>query len=89
MDQFVIILLIPILLTIMHEFAHAVVAWLVGMRVSGITLGTGPRLFRLQLGGKFLETRAIPAGGVCWATQRENYRKRWPLVMMIAAGPAA
>lgn len=47
----------------LHEFGHAIVAWLLGGTVTNIRIGTGRRLLRRRLGGTVLVWRAIPTEG--------------------------
>lgn len=65
----VLLLLVPaaILLTSLHEAAHAVVGRLVGWRVFGVTIGQGRRHATLHVGSVRLDLRGLFVGGVTLA----------------------
>jgi len=71
-----------------HEFAHALVAWAVGITVNGVSLGCGPRLCRIHLRKIFLDLHAFPVMGVCWTLPLAPTQHPWRRALMIAAGPA-
>lgn len=51
---------------VIHELAHAVTGWLVGLEVGGITFGYGPVVWRFQLGGVQIRLNTWPLSGrVC------------------------
>ncbi len=52
------------ILVLPHEVGHAVAAWLLGLRVFGITLGTGKTIWRIRVHGVPLDVKAIPMGGI-------------------------
>lgn len=76
------------LLILAHEMAHALAGLAVGMRVFGMTLGTGPRLARSHVGAWTLEIHLIPSGGSCRAALRKTRFGRMRIMSMVAAGPA-
>jgi regulator of sigma E protease len=57
---FVVILLV---LVVVHEFGHFIVAKLVGMRVDEFAFGFPPRLFGKKIGETTYAVNAIPLGG--------------------------
>jgi tetratricopeptide (TPR) repeat protein len=48
---------------IIHELAHAVTGWLVGLEVGGITFGYGRSVWRFQLGAVQIRLNALPLSG--------------------------
>ena len=71
-----------------HELGHAAAAKLVGIRVLGLSLGRGPRLWRWKLGNYFVDWHVIPTSGVCWSEVNIRPGYRWRRAVMTAAGPA-
>ena len=80
-----ILIVVPI-----HELGHAAAAALVGYRVLGIVIGTGPRLFSFPLRGVTIEIHAFPFGGAMIGLPRVGggwvRLRHW---LMVAGGPAA
>jgi hypothetical protein len=76
-------------LIILHELAHAVVGWMVRLRVFGITIGRGRLLRRGRVGCWFMEWRLWPTMGLCWVLPRKAEGARWRMALMVAAGPAS
>jgi len=76
----------PILL-VLHELSHATAGWAMGMRVFGITLGSGPQVTFFDLGRFKVEIRLLPAGGSCRAGLGGGWIGRWRVAAMIAAAP--
>jgi hypothetical protein len=78
------------LVVVVHEAAHAGVAALTGLRVSWISLGTGPRLGVWRPGGRTVEVRLLPVTGYVVVTPRGDPRRwRWRLAWLacVASGP--
>jgi hypothetical protein len=48
---------------IFHELGHALAAWLVGVRIWGIRLGSGPVIWRGQIGGCRVQLGLLPLLG--------------------------
>jgi hypothetical protein len=83
------ILIAEPLLALLHELAHAAVARAVGMRVFGISVGTGPLIADWRLGKSFFRLRMIPLGGFCWMASTSNdSSQRLRIILAILAGPA-
>lgn len=82
-----VLLLVPaaVVLTSLHETAHAVVGRLVGWRVFGVTIGQGRRHATLHLGSVRIELRGLLVGGVTIA-RPTGHRTRD--AVMLAAGVA-
>jgi hypothetical protein len=78
-------LVAAVVLTSMHEAAHATVGVVVGWKVFGVTIGQGRRLATLHLGAVRLELRATLVGGV---TIAQPTGRRWRDVAMLVAGVA-
>jgi hypothetical protein len=79
--------LAQVVMVIIHESAHAIVGSLVGLRVFGISIGVGPRIWRHQFGNFFVNINSLPAGGFCAVAPKPESTTRWPIALMIAAGP--
>ena len=62
---------------LMHELSHALVGCLVGLRIFGIRIGSGPRFCRWQLGGLSIDVHWVPAGGQCWMAPDVDRANRW------------
>lgn len=79
------ILLVPaaIVLTSLHETAHALVGRLLGWDVFGVTIGHGRRHATLHLGSVRLELCGLLVGGV---TIARPTGRRWRDVAMLVAG---
>lgn len=79
---------VPIMVVI-HELAHAIVGWAAGLKVMGVQIGIGPRLFLLRVTNRsFVDFRICPIAGLCFSYPIRIDEKRWPIALMIAAGPA-
>lgn len=57
--------LVFLLVIIIHEFGHFILAKLNGVRVNEFAVGFGPKLFKKQLGETAYSFRLIPFGGFC------------------------
>ncbi|MBR6743283.1 MAG: RIP metalloprotease RseP [Clostridia bacterium] len=57
--------LIFVILIIIHEFGHFIVAKLCNVRVNEFAVGFGPKLFKKKLGETTYAVNAIPLGGYC------------------------
>jgi len=77
-----------ILLTPLHELAHAIMALALGMKVHKIVIGWfGKPVVRFQLGRCSVEVTDVPLGGLTYATDRSTDFIRLKLMLFIAAGP--
>ena len=75
-----------LVMLVCHETAHALVGWAVGLRVFGVSLGSGPRIVHFCFRRFFLDLHWLPAGGACWTDRPSSTTPlRWAL--MVAAGP--
>ncbi len=91
-----------IVMIMLHEFGHFIMAKRADMKVTEFFVGFGPRLWSVTRGETEYGVKAIPLGGYCKVIGMSNleevapedepraYRsKRWgPKVVMAAAGPA-
>jgi len=70
-----------------HEFGHWLVAYVLRMPISSMTIGVGPLLFEHMWEGMWFRFRLLPVCGnvaLCWRSKR-----RWRNMSVYAAGPAA
>ncbi len=74
--------------TVVHEFGHALGAAAVGLPPRLISIGQGPYLTRLRLGGAWLVLRAAPVGGYIHTPIGPDTTAQSRFIMT-AAGPAA
>lgn len=81
------LVLLPPLIAI-HEFGHALVGRLVGLRLFWVTVGVGRKLFELRLRGVRVSIHALPLMGMTALAPRDSYRMRERLFLAILAGPA-
>lgn len=85
----ILILLLMGPLVIVHEVAHAVAASLTGLRVFGIVIGVGKKIWS----GKFLGTdwtiNLFPLSGITGIGARPVPYARWKLFFVYLAGPAS
>lgn len=51
---------------VVHELAHAVTGWLVGLEIGGITFGHGPPVLRFQIRGLQIRLNAWPISGLVY-----------------------
>lgn len=75
------------LLTMLHEAGHAVVAHAVGWQVDRVQLGFGPVLGRAKPGGVPVEIRAFPIVGLVSMVPRDLSWARLKNALIYAAGP--
>jgi tetratricopeptide (TPR) repeat protein len=75
------------LMMVLHEFAHAGVGRLVGLRVYSIRFGSGPVVARMWMGDCELMFNLVPFGGCCVVRPQRRETARWRLVAMVSAGP--
>ncbi|HEY5729958.1 MAG TPA: site-2 protease family protein [Anaerolineales bacterium] len=83
------ILLFQVPLILMHELAHATVAKLTGLRVFGIVIGIGKRIWSGELFGMQWMINALPLGGITSVGARPVPHIRWKLFLVYLAGPAS
>jgi len=79
--------LVNVPLIFLHECAHALVGWCVGLDVHGISLGNGRRWARLRLGRFLIDLNEWPFCGMCYVSAPSD-TKPWKWGLMAAAGPA-
>lgn len=76
-----------VVLLIIHEFGHAIMARLVGWRVKLISIGTGKIILELAILGMPVEFRAIPLSGFVQPEAVNNQFPRLKQFLIFAAGP--
>jgi tetratricopeptide (TPR) repeat protein len=81
------LVLLPLLITV-HEFGHAVVGHLVGLRLFWVTIGVGRRLFEFRLRGVRVSVHVLPLMGMTALAPRDGQQMRGRLFLAILAGPA-
>ena len=73
-----------------HEFGHALAAWLAGLKVNSISVGTGPPLLFARCQGVRIEVRRyLCAGGLTRFRSRTGRRIRWRSAIAILGGPVS
>jgi len=77
------------LVVLPHELGHALAARLLGMRLFGVTLGTGWLRRRWRVAGLRLDWRGPPSGGFTHAGPARAEGARWRMAALAVAGPAA
>ena len=75
---------------VVHELGHAAAAWIVGMRVFEIAIGTfGETLFRFRIGGVSLEVKQHSLDGFVLASHKSLHFLRVRDAVMTLGGPIA
>jgi hypothetical protein len=72
---------------LLHELAHAVVGRLLGMRILGILIGSGPLLLRLPAFDGSFELRLLPRHGLVRAASLSARGFRARSIAFLLAGP--
>ncbi len=77
-----------IILLVIHEFGHAIMALLVGWRVRRICIGSGKRFYvKNWIRNIPIEIRAIPLSGYVLPQPTSMQGVRWKSFLIYAAGP--
>jgi hypothetical protein len=74
---------------VLHEFAHAIVGKLTGLRVLRIWIGRGRTLYRANLLGFETEFKIVPISGITFFTHGFKEKLRLRYFLAILAGPLA
>ena len=82
---FVLAAYLPLL--VLHEFGHAVAAWLVGSSVCKVVIGMGRPLWRFRFAGVPVTVRLIPVSGYVVSSPRELQGARWRSAVVYLGGP--
>ena len=92
---YLVAVLVFLVVVIIHEFGHFIVAKLNGVRVNEFAVGFGPKLFSKQKGETTYSLRLVPFGGFC-AMEGEDEesddprafgnKKAWRRLLVVAAG---
>ncbi len=67
--------LVFVVIVLIHEFGHFIVAKLSGIRVEEFALGMGPKIFGKQKGETLYSVRLFPLGGLCKLTGEDGDSK--------------
>lgn len=70
-----------------HEFGHAIIGRVCGLKVTRIILGMGPNIWVGRIFGFLTEFKLIPAGGFAFAEPQTLQWVRTKWFLFIAAGP--
>jgi len=87
MSKIIYIYLLVYAVIVIHEMAHFLVAYNLGLAVASCELGTGPALWHRQWKGINFNVRLFPWEGK--VRMAFTSRKKWKNLSFIAAGPAA
>jgi Peptidase family M50 len=75
------------LTAIVHELGHALAARSVGMTVSGVTIGSGPALTKIEWRSVKIEFRKfLLTGGATFTYFRERDPEKWRYALMVLGG---
>ncbi len=74
-------------LVAIHEFGHALMAWIVGWGVHRIVVGFGKPVFQFQVRGTPVEFRAFPISGFVEPYKKDLVAPRFKDALIYAAGP--
>lgn len=64
--------LVFVVIVLIHEFGHFIIAKLSGIRVEEFALGMGPKIFGKKKGETLYSVRLIPIGGFCKLTGEDG-----------------
>ncbi len=70
--NFIIAILVFIVIVLIHEFGHFIIAKLSGIRVEEFAIGMGPKIIGSQKGETLYSLRLIPIGGFCKLTGEDR-----------------
>ncbi len=76
-----------VVLLVLHESGHALVALALGWSVDKVCIGSGRRVATLWIGGMPVEFRAIPLSGFALPRPQDMDRPRTKQFLIYAAGP--
>ena len=68
---YIIAILVFLLIIVIHEFGHFLMAKILGVRVNEFAVGFGPKIFSKKIGDTAYSLNLIPLGGYC-AMEGEN-----------------
>jgi hypothetical protein len=83
------LLLATVVLTAVHEAAHALVGARLGWRICRVVVGVGPRVFGFRVGSVPVELRRYPVGGFVVPAPTSTHNARLKSALIYAAGPAS
>lgn len=70
--NFIIAVLVFVVIVLIHEFGHFIIAKLSGIRVEEFAVGMGPKIFGSKKGETLYSLRLIPIGGFCKLTGEDG-----------------
>ncbi len=76
-----------LVLVAIHEFGHALMAWICGWGVRRIVVGFGRTVFETKIGGTPFELRTFPIEGFVEPYPRDLHSPRMKDALIYAAGP--
>jgi tetratricopeptide (TPR) repeat protein len=87
LTNLILMLVLSLLLSAMHELAHAATGRLFGIRIFRIAVGGGITLLSWRMFGILWELRLSPVGGATWLASPPQRMRRLRLSGVILAGP--
>lgn len=81
------LLVLLLLITCLHEAGHALTARLVGQHVGAVSIGVGPPVTRITLGGTRVTLRLVPVGAHTLVLPSARATSRLRYMAIVAAGP--
>lgn len=72
LGNFIIAILVFVVIVLIHEFGHFIIAKLSGIRVEEFAIGMGPKIFGSEKGETLYSLRLIPIGGFCKLTGEDE-----------------
>ena len=92
---YLVAILLFVIVIIIHEFGHFIVAQLCKIKVNEFSVGFGPQLFKKKIKDTEYSLRLIPFGGFCAMEGEDedstdpnafNNKKAWQRFLVVAAG---
>lgn len=72
LGNFIIAILVFVVIVLIHEFGHFIIAKLSGVRVEEFAIGMGPKIFGSKKGETLYSLRLVPIGGFCKLTGEDE-----------------
>jgi len=73
---------------VIHEAGHIIAAKIIGMKIVGISLGSGPNIVKVKAstGNNYINIHAIPNGGHTECDGEDKYFNLPSIMLFVAAG---